>query len=187
MAIRRSIERGPFRNDHRALPSGPRAQKNRCPQGQGTSGICLVVPPHFAVPACDTTSTRSTILPTGQPANGGPPSPPTTRHHSVRSAARRSYSPAFAVPHLSRRGSLPCSHWEPVPVIAVGGECTAGRTRVSIIVGGTSTAIITKCFRVPDHVCVSPIQAKYPYRMCQSKSKARILVLKQATLYAPRK
>ncbi len=83
--------------------------------GQGTSGVRLVVPPHFAAmfpsAASPRTARRRAMR---RLVNGSRFALPGARRRllghacrmSVRSGARRSFSPAFLVPLCSDRGSL---------------------------------------------------------------------------------
>ena len=91
-----------------------RQQKNRRP-GQGTSGVRLVVPPHFATAWNAVTSPRTTRKRAMRRLdNGSRFALLGTRRRllehfcymPVRDGARRSSSPAFLVPLRSDRGSL---------------------------------------------------------------------------------
>ena len=95
-------------------PQRRRARKNRRP-GQGTSGVKLVVPPHFAAASQAATSARTARRRAmRQLGNGSRFALPGARRRllrqmgimPVRSGAQRSSSPAFLVPLRSDRGSL---------------------------------------------------------------------------------
>jgi len=100
--------------DARHRAGGRRATKNTAGPRLGTSGVRLVVPPHFAAPLRDAALPVRRRGPGGRdaiqrPCHGSPPSPPTRLKRgasAVGGAAPRSSSLAFPVPLRSDRGSL---------------------------------------------------------------------------------
>ena len=123
--------------DTRVSPGRGRAarqQKNRRP-GQGTSGVKLVVPPHFAA-ACDAATSPRTARRRAMRrlGNGSRFALPGARRRLLRQicvmpvggGARRSFSPAFLVPLRSDRGSLARSRR--LLVLVMASLCGCART-----------------------------------------------------------
>ena len=124
-------QRRDTRNRPRAAPAD-RHEKTAAP-GQGTSGVRLVVPPHFAAASRPPLPARRDETRCGGSVTGAdsPCRAPAAAYWGacgapVRSGARRSCSPAFLVPLRSCRGSL--ARFRRVLVLVIASVFGCGRT-----------------------------------------------------------